>query len=143
MNQKDELHLLRAIELAQSARDLGEAPFGSLLIDQHGTVVMEAHNTVVSERDISAHPEFKIARWAAREMSHSSAAEATLFTSCQPCEMCSGAIDRAGIGRVVYALSEYQLRQLRGHRGYPRVPRFGPYLYETAAKPLRDYYKSR
>ena len=143
MYQRDELHLLRAIEIAQLAHDLGEAPFGSLLVDRDGTVVMEAHNTVLSESDISAHPEFKIAMRVAREMSRRSAAETTLFTSCQPCEMCSGAIDRAGIGQVMYALSEAQLSQLRGHTGYSRVPQFGPYLHEAAANPVRDYYKSR
>jgi len=143
LNSIDESHLRRAIELARLARNSGDAPFGSLLVDQSGAVVMEAHNTVLSEGDISAHPEFKIACWVARQMSADAAAKATLFTSCQPCEMCSGAIDRSGIGRVVFALSEAQLNEVRGNAGYPKVPQFGPYLYEAAAAPVRDHYKAR
>ncbi len=103
---------------------------------------MEARNMVLSEGDISAHPEFKITCWVARQMSADAAAKATLFTSCQPCEMCRGAIDRSGIGRVVYALSEAQLNEIRGHAGYPRVPQSGPYLSEVAADPVRGYYKA-
>ncbi len=141
MNQTDELHLHRAIELARRARDLGEAPFGSMLVGHDGTVLMEAHNTVRSQHDISAHPEFKIAMWAARELAPASAAGTTMYTSCQPCQMCSGAIDRSGIGQVVYALSESQLRELRGHAGIARVPQLGPHLHELAAEPLRGYFQ--
>lgn len=143
MDKSDELYLLRAIDISRMALAKGEAPFGSILVDKDGAIVMEAHNTVLSERDISAHPEFKIARWAAREMSRVEATAATMFTSCQPCEMCSGAIDRSGIGRVVYALSEQQLSEIRGGAGYPRTPRLGPNLQERSAGPVRDYYQRR
>lgn len=143
MNANDEAHLRRAIELARLAHSTGDAPFGSLLVDEHGAIVMEAHNTELTEGEISAHPEFKIACWAARQMSADAAAKATLFTSCQPCEMCCGAIDRSGIGRVVYALSAAQLGEIRGYAGRPRVPQFGPYLSAAAAAPVRDYYQTR
>jgi tRNA(Arg) A34 adenosine deaminase TadA len=139
----DEQHLLRAVQLAQKARDLGEAPFGSLLVNRVSVILMETHNTVLSTRDISAHPEFKIAQWVAREMSRSAAAETSMFTSCQPCAMCSDAIDRSGIGRVIYALSGEQLHLLRGTAGYVKVPQHGPYMPEVAANPVRDYYNSK
>jgi tRNA(Arg) A34 adenosine deaminase TadA len=136
----DEQHLLRAIQLARKARDLGEAPFGSLLVNREGVILTEAHNTVLSTRDISAHPEFKIALWVAREMSRGAAGEASMFTSCQPCAMCSDAIDRSGIGRVIYALSGEQLQLLRGTAGYAKVPQHGPYMPEVAANAVRDFY---
>lgn len=139
----DERHLRRAIQLARLAIDLGEAPFGSLLVNRRGDILMEAHNTVVSSGDIGAHPEFKIAQWAAREMSRCAAAESTLFTSCEPCAMCGSAIDRSGIGRVVYALSTHQPNLLRGTSGHLKVPTYGPYLIELAADPVRGYYESR
>ena len=42
--------------------------------------------------DITAHPELKLARWAAQHLSAETAAGTTMYTSCQPCGMCTGAI---------------------------------------------------
>ncbi|MDQ3431068.1 MAG: nucleoside deaminase, partial [Actinomycetota bacterium] len=105
MTPEDEVFLRRAIHLAAAGRASGDAPFGSLLVGPDGVVLLEEHNTVLSDSDISAHPELKLARWAARELDATSAGGTTMYTSCQPCGMCSAAIDRAGLGRVVFALS--------------------------------------
>jgi tRNA(Arg) A34 adenosine deaminase TadA len=137
----DEQHLRQAIELAQQARLAGDAPFGSVLVGSDGRVLREARNTVASDRDISAHPELKIAVWAARELAADVLRKATMYTSCQPCIMCTGAIDRSGIGRVVFALSDEDLREL-GSAGFPRVPQYGPALLELARTPLAGYYQS-
>lgn len=89
MTPDDEKFLRRAVELASQAGASGERPFGSLLVDADGVVLIEDHNTVVSEADITAHPELKLARWAARELPAGKAAGTTMFTSCQPCPMCA------------------------------------------------------
>ncbi len=104
-----ERFLLRAIELARAARANGDDPYGSLLVGPDGTVLAESGNTVVTDNDITAHPELKLARWAAQHLDPATAAGTTMYTSCQACSMCSGAIDRSGLGRVVYALSAEQL----------------------------------
>jgi len=113
MSEADQRHLRRAIELAASARGAGDMLFGSLLVDPTGEVLREERNTVLTERDIDGHPEMKLARWAARELDRESAAETTMYTSCEPCPMCRGAIARANLGRVVFALSNDQLDELR------------------------------
>jgi tRNA(Arg) A34 adenosine deaminase TadA len=136
----DEQFLRRAIELAAKARAAGEAPFGSLLVGPDGTVLREDHNTVLCDRDITAHPELKLARWAARELDASIAAAATLYTSCQPCSMCTGAIDRSGLGRIVFALSSEQLGDLKPSGGFPRVHQDGPALFDEARIPVDGYY---
>jgi hypothetical protein len=58
----------------------GDAPFGSLLFGPNGAVLREDHNTVLSDGDITAHPELKLARWAARELEASTAAATTMYT---------------------------------------------------------------
>ncbi|MER6506227.1 nucleoside deaminase [Nonomuraea sp. NPDC001636] len=141
MTPDDETLLRRAIELAARARANGEAPFGSLLAGPGGEVLAEEHNTVLGDRDISAHPELKLARWAARELTPEAAAATTMYTSCQPCGMCAGAIERSGLGRVVYALSNEQLAGLRTGPGWPHVPQEGPALYAEASAPLEGYYR--
>ena len=138
----DEALLRRAIDLATRATALGDAPYGSLLADPDGAVLAEAHNTVRSENDISAHPELKLARWAARELDPGAAARTTLYTSCQPCGMCAGGIARSGLGRVVYALSTEQLVDLNPASGaWPAVSQDGPALFDEARVPVAAYYR--
>ena len=68
MTEADERHLRRAVELAAAARAAGDMPYGSLLVGPTGDVLAEDRNTVVTEQDITAHPELKLARWAARHL---------------------------------------------------------------------------
>ncbi|MGW1464985.1 nucleoside deaminase [Streptomyces sp. NPDC002308] len=138
----DETLLRRAIGLAARAVALEDAPYGSLLAAADGTVLVEAHNTVRRDNDISAHPELKLARWAARELDPETAARTTMYTSCRPCQMCTGGIVRSGLGRVVYALSTEQLVQLNPDSGaWPEVPQDGPALFAEARRPVEEYYR--
>jgi tRNA(Arg) A34 adenosine deaminase TadA len=144
MRDADERHLGRAIELAAEARAAGDMPFGSLLVGPIGDVLAEARNTVVTERDITAHPELKMARWAARELDAEVAKQITMYTSCQPCNMCTGAIVRSGLGRVVFALSSEQLEELKPPGPVSpeaaQVAYEGPALFAKARTPIDGYY---
>lgn len=138
----DETLLRRAIGIAARAVEQGDAPYGSLLAGPDGTVLAEAHNTVRRDDDITAHPELKLARWAARELDPRTAADVTMYTSCQPCGMCAGGILRSGIGRVVYALATEQLIELNPESGqWPTVTQDGPTLFEEARVPIETYYR--
>ncbi|MFG1946258.1 nucleoside deaminase [Nonomuraea sp. NPDC048826] len=140
MNHDDERHLRRALELAASARDAGNPPFGSLLVGPDGSVLAEERNTSLTDRDITAHPELKLARWAARELDPATAAGTVMYTSCEPCGMCAGALARSGLGRVVFALSGEQLDAMKPGGGFPAVPQEGPALPEEARTPVEGYY---
>ena len=144
MTEADERHLRRAIELAAAARAAGDMPFGSLLAGPAGEVLAEDRNTVVTEQDITAHPELKLARWAARQLDRDVARQTTMYTSCQPCPMCRGAIARSGLGRVVFALSGEQLQELRPPGGVSpdaaEVAYEGPALFAEARVPVDGYY---
>jgi tRNA(Arg) A34 adenosine deaminase TadA len=144
MTEADERHLRRAVELAAAARTAGDMPYGSLLVGPAGDVLAEDRNTVLTEQDITAHPELKLARWAARHLDAASARLTTMYTSCQPCPMCSGAIARSGLGRVVFALSGEQLAALKPP-GVPspddtHVDYEGPTLFDEARVPIDGYY---
>lgn len=133
MRTDDEAFLRRAIELASRSRDSGDDPFGSLLVAADGTVLAEDHNTVRSSQDITAHPELKLARWAARELVTAEARQTTMYTSCQPCLMCMTVIQRSGLGRVVFALSSEQLAPLRSPSPTWEVTMDGPALLDEAS----------
>lgn len=136
----EETLLRRAIAIAAHAVTLGDAPYGTLLADADGEILIEEHNTVRRDNDISAHPELKLARWAARELAPDVAAKTTMYTSCQPCGMCTGGIARSGLGRVVYALSSAQHVELVPGSDWPVVPQDGPALFEEARVPIEAYY---
>ncbi len=104
--------LRRCLDLAEQAGQRGDDPFGSLLTDATGHVLAEARNAVWTERDATAHPELMMARWASHHLSDDQRADSSLYTSCEPCAMCAAGCYLAGVGRVVFALSNEQLRSL-------------------------------
>ena len=106
--------LLRAVSVAQSARDNGNHPFGALLTDSSGRELLSAENTVVTASDATGHAETNLVRLATARYSTAELREMTLYTSTEPCAMCSGAIYWSGIGTVVYALGEDELRAMTG-----------------------------
>ncbi|MBD8606339.1 nucleoside deaminase [Aeromicrobium sp. CFBP 8757] len=136
----DETLLRRVIDLAASARRDGEAPFASLLAAPDGSVLAEDHSTARSTGDETAHPELKLAMWAARELTPAEAADVTMFTSCQPCAMCTGVIDRVGLRRVVFALSSEQLGAIAPQPVRRPVPLDGPYLHDEIRAAIGDHY---
>ncbi len=77
LNAGDETHLRRAQELAVEARRAGGPPYGSLLVGADGSVLAEERNTVLTSADVTAHPELKLARWAARYLDEATARTTT------------------------------------------------------------------
>ncbi|GAA1496699.1 nucleoside deaminase [Paeniglutamicibacter kerguelensis] len=104
MNRNDLDYLRRCIELAGQALEAGDEPFGSVLVDEAGTVRFEGHNQVASG-DGTAHPELAIAQWAFRNLTAAQRAACTVYTSGEHCPMCAGAHGWAGLGRIVFVAS--------------------------------------
>jgi len=111
IDETDLKHLRRCINLAEEALEVGDEPFGSVLVSADGEVLFEDHNWVVTEGDPTRHPEIKIARWAAKNMNSEERASATVYTSGEHCPMCAAAHGWVGLGRVVYASSSAQLSE--------------------------------
>ena len=116
MTEQDLAFLRRAIAVSDGARRNGNHPFGAILVDAAGSLVAEAENTVVSDGDVTAHAETNLVRIASARWSPAQLADHTLYSSCEPCAMCTGAIFWAGIGRVVFALSVEGLLEFFGDR---------------------------
>lgn len=122
MDETDRKHLARCLELAEAALELGNAPFGSVLTDAQGKVLREDHNREFSDGDDTLHPEFELARWAARNLPPEVRACATVYTSGEHCPMCSAAHAWVGLGRIVYLYSAEQYRALRTQLGLGESP---------------------
>ncbi|WP_172330608.1 nucleoside deaminase [Mangrovicoccus sp. HB161399] len=109
----DLAHLGRTMELADESAAEGNHPFGAILVGADGTVLGEAKNTHSTDGG-PGHAEANLARDAARRHGIATLRGATLYTSVEPCTMCAGTIYWAGIGAVVYGMTEKRLAELTG-----------------------------
>jgi len=98
----DKIFILRAIEIATDGIKNGGGPFGAV-ITVDDKIISEAFNRVVLTHDPTAHAEIMAIREAATLLGSHELTDCTLYTSCEPCPMCLGAIYWSGIRRVVYA----------------------------------------
>jgi len=110
INQIDRNYLKHCVELAELALEKGDAPFGSLLVSQDGVILFEDHNRI-SGGDNTRHPEFEIAKWAAKNLREDERKNAVVYTSGEHCSMCASAHGLVGLGRIVYASSTEQLKK--------------------------------
>ena len=117
MNDND-LKLIRlTLDLARQAREHGNHPFGALLADPDGKVLLTAENTVVTDRDVTGHAETNLVKNAFNLCEADILANCSLYTSTEPCPMCSGAIFWSNIRRVVFGLSQEGLYAMVGESG--------------------------
>jgi len=131
-DDRDTLFLRRTFEVARRSMTHGNHPFGAILVDKEGNVLLESENGYMPAHDGTAHAERLLATQACRTLSKDVLAASTLYSSAEPCAMCAGAMYWAGIGRLVYGLSEHRLRDITGN--HPENP--------TLDLPCREVFKS-
>jgi tRNA(Arg) A34 adenosine deaminase TadA len=131
-SELDEHFLRRSFEVARRALTHGNHPFGAILVDRNRNVLIEAENGYLPAHDGTAHAERLLATQACTTLSPDVLKGSTLYSSAEPCAMCAGAIYWAGIGRLVYGLSEHRLRGVTGN--HPENP--------TLDLPCREVLKS-
>jgi tRNA(Arg) A34 adenosine deaminase TadA len=112
--------LRRSFDAARRAMAQGNHPFGAVLVDRDGKILLEAENGYMPAHDGTAHAERLLATQACTTLEPEILRHATLYSSAEPCAMCAGAIYWAGIGRLVYGLSEHRLGTLTGN--HPENP---------------------
>ncbi len=109
MTHEEHLHFIEeTYRLARQAVANGNHPFGALLV-YNGEIVLTAENSVHTQDDMTRHAELNLVQRAAQALSPEVRAGAMLYTSTEPCAMCSGAIYWAGYRTVVYGTAETTL----------------------------------
>ena len=111
----------RCVELARTALEAGDEPFGSILVSADRRTLFEDRNRV-KDGDATRHPEFAIAQWAVANLTPGERAAATVYTSGEHCPMCAAGHAWVGLGRIVYATSSAQLREWRAEWAAPPSP---------------------
>jgi len=80
-------------------------PFGAVIL-KDGEIIAKAHNEVLKSHDPTAHAEINAIRKASQALETFDLSECVLYTSCEPCPMCLGAIFWARIKKVYYGATK-------------------------------------
>ena len=112
----DEYYMSKAIELSKSAVEHGNEPFGAVLV-KDGEVVFTNENQIYTMHDPSFHGEAGLIRRFCAETGITDLRDYTMYSSCEPCFMCSGAMVWTKLGRLVYAASNIDLEEILGKQG--------------------------
>ena len=100
MDKKNEF-MRRAIELSEESVGKGGGPFGAVIV-RGDEIIAEASNSVTIDNDPTAHAEVNCIRKATRRLGTFDLAGCDIYTSCEPCPMCLGAIYWAHLDRIFY-----------------------------------------
>lgn len=101
--ESDKIYLKKAIELAREGIEGGVGgPFGCIIV-KDGIIIGQGCNSVTSTNDPTAHAEIVAIRDACRYLEDYQLTDCAVYTSCEPCPMCLGALYWARPRRVVYA----------------------------------------
>lgn len=106
--------LKEANVVAKKSVEDGNNPFGAILVDEDGNILLKSGNLEKTLGEATAHAELKLCEMASKKYDKDFLKNTTLITTVEPCAMCSGAIYWTGIGKVVYGLSEINLKILTG-----------------------------
>jgi tRNA(adenine34) deaminase len=97
----DQSYMQLALQLAQTAAQVGEVPVGAIVV-KDGIVIGRGSNAPISSHDPTAHAEVIAMREAATHLGNYRLVDCTLYVTLEPCAMCSGAIQHARIAKLIY-----------------------------------------
>lgn len=112
----DEIFMKQALALAAAAAGHGNEPFGAVLV-KDGQVVFSNENQIKTRHDPTFHGELGLIREFCGATGITDLRDYTLYSSCEPCFMCSGAMVWTKLGRLVYAASSRDLVRIFGKEG--------------------------
>ena len=113
---QDEVFMQKAIELSRLAVAHGNEPFGAVLV-KDGEIVFTNENQIYTRHDPTFHGEAGLIREFCAQTGVTDLHDYTMYSSCEPCFMCSGAMVWVKLGRLVYGASNIELEAILGNEG--------------------------
>ena len=111
ITEQDRAFMREAIRLANASVQRGGGPFGAVIV-KDGEIVAGSANSVTIDLDPTAHAEVNTIRQACRRLGTFDLSGTTIYTSCEPCPMCLGAIYWAHISRIFYGNTRKDARDI-------------------------------
>lgn len=104
MKSEHTIFMRRCTELAQIAKERGDSPVGSVLV-QHGKIIAEGIEGGKTHRDITYHAEIEAIRQATEKLNSQNLSGCIMYTTHEPCIMCSYVIRHTRISKIVMAVT--------------------------------------
>ena len=111
ITEQDKQFMREAIRLANESVERGGGPFGAVIV-KDGEIVAGSSNSVTIDNDPTAHAEVNTIRKACQKLRTFDLSGCTIYTSCEPCPMCLGAIYWARIGKIFYGNTRKDARDI-------------------------------
>ncbi len=115
-----------AIRLADKSMQSGGGPFGAVIV-KDGEIIAGSANSVTIDNDPTAHAEVNTIRQACQKLGTFDLTGCVIYTSCEPCPMCLGAIYWARISRIYYGNNRKDARDINFADDF---------IYEELERPL-------
>ena len=115
LKKQDERFIMQAISLAEASKNQGNEPFGAILVKDN-TIVFTNENQIHSKSDPTFHAEHGLIREFCQKYKITDLSEYTLYSSCEPCFMCSGAMVWSKLGRLVFSAYAKDLDSILGEK---------------------------
>lgn len=146
----DKYFMQKAIELSVKAVEQGNEPFGAVLV-KNNEIVYVNQNQIYTKNDPTFHAEFGLIRRFCEETGITDLSDYTLYSSCEPCYMCCGAMVWTKLGRLVYGASDIDLCEILGVEGsrcskivfeksHANIEVVSGVLRDQAIKVLKSYF---
>ena len=126
IKEQDREFMREAIRLADESVKNGGGPFGAVIV-KDGQIIAGGANRVTLDNDPTAHAEVNTIREACRKLGTFNLSGCAIYTSCEPCPMCLGAIYWAHISRIYYGNTRKDARD---------IDFADDFIYEELERPL-------
>ena len=110
---EDERFMACAMDLAREAARDGDEPFGAVLV-KGGAILAAGKNRIHTHSDPTYHAEIGLVRDYCAASGKADLSDCTLYSSCEPCFMCAGAVVWAKLGRLVFGAYDSDYCAIRG-----------------------------
>ncbi len=142
----DEKYMELAYLEALEAKKIDEVPIGAILV-KDDVIIAKAHNQKETKKEVTAHAEMLVIQVACQKLGTWHLDDCILYSTLEPCMMCSGAIIQSRIKKVVYGangqrwhgLSDYLKYHQFNH--YPEV--ISGVLEDKCCHLISDYFKNK
>lgn len=131
-------YLRTAVEVSRDSRAHGNTPFGAILVGPEGEVLMKQENEEITGHCATLHAEMALAARASKAYEKDFLWKCTLYTTVEPCPMCTGGIYWANIGQIVFGVTEKTLLEMTGDdEQNPTFNMGADKVIEAGQKPIR------